>query len=155
MVNLGISALIKWLLDTNVISETKRRKPNAEVSAWLSSLVNEQICTSTMNIAELRYGIHAAGDALLKIDIESWISNELAPWLNGRIFEATEPALLRWRILSRLREAKQEPAPAVDLLVAAIAQTNGLSIATRDTAPFVACSIPTLNPWTGERFNGA
>lgn len=108
-----------------------------------------------MNIAELRYGIHVNHDALVQVEIETWIQRDLSLWLEDRIYEATEAALLRWRIMTRQREVNQEPAPAVDLLVAAIAQVNGLSVATRDALPFAATGVPTLNPWTGERFNGA
>ncbi len=50
---------------------------------------------------------------------------------------------------------KRLPAPAVDLLIAAVALEHGLKVATRDTELFVGTRVPVLNPWTGERFNGA
>jgi predicted nucleic acid-binding protein len=155
MVIIGSSDLIKWIFDTNLLSETKRPKPNREVSIWLSTLANEQIHTTTMNIAELEYGMHVSNDSMQKLEIAAWINRDLIPWLGDRIFTADQASLLRWRILSREREKLQEKAPTVDLLIAAIAHQNSAGVATRDTAPFVACGIPTLNPWTGERFNGA
>jgi toxin FitB len=151
----GNLVLIRWLLDTNVLSETRKKRVDNGVANWLSSVVTEQICTSAMNIAELEYGAIVTKDDLKQIEITGWIESELKPWLSDRIFAIDEDVLLRWRILSRQREIKQQPAPPVDILIAAVAQENGLYVATRDVAPFVACGIPTLNPWTGERFNGA
>jgi predicted nucleic acid-binding protein len=145
----------RWLLDTNVISETRRPRPSPAAIAWLESLDLEQICTSEMNIAELRYGAFEHKDKLLRSEISSWIDRSVKPWLDGRIFAIGENVLLSWRILARRREQAREPAPAVDLLIAAVATTNELAVATRDVAPFVACGLPVLNPWTGERFNGA
>ncbi len=147
--------MIRWLLDTNLLSETRKKKVNGGVADWLASIANEQICTSTMNLAELAYGANVARDELLQIEINTWIETELRPWLAGRIFAVDENVLLRWRVLSRARESRREPAPPVDLLIAAVAQENGLHLATRDTGPFVACGVPVLNPFTGERFNGA
>jgi toxin FitB len=155
MENSGISALIRWLLDTNVLSETRKERMNRGVEEWIASLINEQICTSTMNIAELQYGANISKNELQQIEINTWIETDLRLWLAGRILVADEKALLRWRILSRQREIKQQAAPPVDLLIAAVAQENGLHVATRDVAPFVACGVAVLNPWTGERYNGA
>jgi toxin FitB len=155
MENFGISVLIKWLLDTNLLSETRKKRVNPNVAAWLASLANEQICTSTMCFAELEYGANIADDELLQIEIKTWIEEGLRPWLKGRIYPVDEKTLLRWRVISRQREIKQEPAPPVDLLIAAVAQENGMHIASRDTKPFIASGLPTFNPFTGERFNGA
>ena len=108
-----------------------------------------------MNFAELEYGANIAKNELLQIEIKTWIDTELRPWLVDRIYPVDERVLLRWRVISRHREIKQQSAPPVDLLIAAVAQENGLQVATRDTKPFVASGVPTLNPFTGERFNGA
>jgi toxin FitB len=155
MVNSGILVLIRWLLDTNLLSEMRKKRVNKGVTDWFATLANEQICTSTMNFAELEYGANIAKDELLQIEIKTWIHTELRPWLGDRIYPVDERVLLRWRVISRHREMKQQSAPPVDLLIAAVAQENGLQVATRDTKPFIAAGVPTLNPFTGERFNGA
>jgi toxin FitB len=155
MENLGILVLIKWLFDTNLLSELRKKRVNKNVTIWLATLANEQICSSTMNFAELAYGANVANDELLQVEIKTWIETELRPWLGDRVYPVDEKVLLRWRVISRQREAKQQSAPPVDLMIAAVARENGLFVATRDTKPFVACGVPTFNPWTGERFNGA
>jgi hypothetical protein len=147
--------LRQWLLDTNVISETRRPKPSPKVISWLESLELDQLCTSAMNIAELRLGAVIHENHLMRAEITTWIEQSVKPWLNRRIFPVEENVLLNWRILARQREQTRAPAPPVDLLIAAVALSNDLSVATRDAAPFIACGVPVLNPWTGERFNGA
>lgn len=146
---------MNWLIDTNVISETKRRRPSENVLEWIRSSQLSQLFTSKMNLAELAYGASTVSDILKRRDLEHWIETIVRPWFAGRIFEIDENILLRWRIITRERELAREPSPGVDLLIAAVAQEHQLGIVTRDTVPFVACGLPVLNPWTSERFNGA
>ena len=108
-----------------------------------------------MNIAELHYGALIHPDHIMRVEIASWVERSVKPWLGGRIFEIEENILVNWRILARQREQARQPAPPVDLLIAAVATTHELGVATRDVTPFVSCGLPVLNPWTGERFNGA
>jgi len=146
---------MNWLVDTNVISETKRRRPSENVLEWIKGSQLSQLFTSKMNLAELAYGAGTVSDILKRRDLEHWIETIVRPWFAGRIFEIDENILLRWRIITRERELAREPSPGVDLLIAAVAQEHQLGIVTRDIVPFVACGLPVLNPWTGERFNGA
>lgn len=146
---------MNWLVDTNVISETKKRQPSENVIEWIRGRQLSQLFTSKMNLAELAYGANKVSDILKRRDLEHWIETIVRPWFAGRMFEIDENILLRWRIITRERELAREPSPGVDLLIAAVAQEHQLGIVTRDTAPFVACGLPVLNPWTGERFNGA
>jgi toxin FitB len=146
---------MNWLIDTNVISETRKRQPSENVMAWISSAVLSNLFTSSMNLAELLYGANKVEDVLKKRDLEKWIEAIVRPWFIGRILEVDESVLLRWRIMSRARELAREPAPGADLLIAAVAQEHRLGVVTRDVVVFVACGLPVLNPWTGERFNGA
>jgi predicted nucleic acid-binding protein len=113
------------------------------------------LLTSTVNIAELRYGILNQKSVADAAQLTLWLENVVRRWFANRIVEVDEASLLRWRVLARELERQRRPAPPVDLLIAAIARENDLSVATRDVSPFVAAVLPVLNPWTGERFNGA
>jgi toxin FitB len=144
-----------WLLDTNVLSESRKAKRSPEVTNWIGQIEIAKLFTSVVTIAELRYGAGLQSDQLAQVEIFNWIDSKIRPQFLGRILGIDENVLLNWRILSRRNQVSKSSAPPVDLLIAAIAHTHGLKIATRDVAPFVACGIPTLNPWTGERFNGA
>lgn len=146
---------MNWLFDINVISESRRKKPSETVARWIASIELRQSFTSAMVLAELVYGAGLVDDVLKRMALQKWIDETVRSWFHGRILETDEAILLRWRILRQKMEKLGKPAPAVDLLIAAAAMENGLGVATRDTAPFVACGLPVLNPFTGERFNGA
>lgn len=144
-----------YLLDTNVISETRKPHRSEAVMSWLAEQRIEDVCTSTVNMAELQYGAAKLDDIAKRRALESWIAEAVRPWLHGRIVEVSENALFRWRLLIRNAQIAKQPVPEIDLLVAAVAIENGLTVATRDTKPFVPTGVPILNPWIGERFNGA
>jgi toxin FitB len=146
---------MNWLLDTNVISETKKSKKSPDVMSWVTAAPLASLFTSSLNMAELSYGAARLVDIPKRREIETWIAQIIRPWFVDRTIEINENILVRWRVLTRQLDISGKPAPAADLLIAAAAFENRLGVATRDTVPFVACGIPTLNPWTGERFNGA
>ena len=146
---------MNWLIDTNIISETRRPRPSESVALWIASIELRQSFTSAMVLAEIIYGAALVEDVLKQRSLQKWIDEIVRTWFHGRILEIDEATLVRWRIIRQKMERLGKPAPAVDLLIAAAALERGMGVATRDTAPFVACGIPTLNPFTGERFNGA
>ncbi len=144
-----------YLIDTNVISETRKSQKSQEVMSWLGAQRVEDIWTSTINLAELVFGAETLDDIMKRRNLEKWIAAIVRPWFHGRMAEVTENALLRWRLMIREAQRAGQRAPEIDLLVAAVAFENGLTVATRDTRPFIGIGLPVLNPWTGERFNGA
>ncbi len=147
--------MIRWLLDTNVISEVRRKRPAKEVTKWIDGIELDCLFTTAVNIAEFRFGISNRKSAADAHSLTLWLEGTVRPWFNNRVIEVGEESFFRWRVLARELERKQLPAPAVDLLIAAIALEHGLHVATRDTRPFIGTGVPVLNPWTGERFNGA
>jgi toxin FitB len=146
---------MSWLLDTNVISETRRIRPSLDVVNWIESIPSKQLFTSVVNLAELTYGAQKLDSYARREEVEIWIRLVVRPLFADRIFGVNESVLVRWQSITRQSNVSGKPSPGTDLLIAAVALENQLSVATRDTKPFVACGVPTFNPWTGERFNGA
>lgn len=144
-----------WIVDTNVISETRRSLPNEQVRDWLLDQSQGPRFTTIVNLAEIRYGIHREQDSSRAKLLQTWLDDVVRSWFKNRVLSADEATILKWRLISRQAQIDRKSAPPADMLIAAIAIKQNMNIATRDTAPFVACGIPTLNPWTGERFNGA
>ncbi len=114
-----------------------------------------QLFTTEVTIAEILYGIEMQPDFVKAKSLAVWLEENVRPLFDGRILAIDEMILLRWRIISRKLQIARQPTPPGDLLIAAIAIENSCCVATRDVAPFVACGIPTVNPFTDERFNGA
>ena len=147
--------MTSWLLDTNVISELKKLAPNPNVLTWVGERARTALYTSSVNIAEIRFGIISQSEPIRRQRLQAWLNELVRPLFEDRVLEAAEDSLLQWRVLVDRAGRNRQPAPSADLLIAAIASINGLPVATRDVLPFVAAGVPVLNPWTGERFNGA
>lgn len=147
--------MIRWLADTNVVSEVRKKRPALAVLKWIEGIELDCLYTTSVTIAELRFGAMTHPSPAEAHTLTMWIKEVVRVWFKNRILEVGEESLLRWRIIVREAEQKQHPAPAVDLLIAAIALQHGMHVATRDTKPFFAAGVPVLNPWTGKRFNGA
>jgi toxin FitB len=144
-----------YLLDTNVISEMRKTSRSAEVVAWIGKQEVLQLFTSDVTMAELCFGAELVDDLVKRQKLKEWIAEILRPWMHGRILKVTEDVLVQWRILSRHMKKVHRFSPEADMLIAAVAFESDLVVVTRDHNPFVMSGVPTLNPWTGERFNGA
>jgi toxin FitB len=144
-----------YLLDTNVISELRKSGRSAEVMAWIGKQEVLQLFTSDVTMAELCYGAELVDDLVKRKELKEWIAEIVRPWMNDRVLKVSEDVLVRWRILSRYMTKVHSYSPEADLLIAAVAFERDLVVVTRDQNPFVMCGVPTLNPFTGERFNGA
>jgi toxin FitB len=144
-----------YLLDTNVISEMRKTSRSVEVVAWIGKQEVLQLFTSDVTMAELCFGAELVDDLVKRQKLKEWIAEIIRPWMHGRILKVTEDVLVQWRIMSRHMKKVHRFSPEADLLIAAVAFESDLVVVTRDHNPFVMYGIPTLNPWTGERFNGA
>ncbi len=142
-----------WVADTNVISELQRPAPEPAVTRWFAKTPIEYIFTTTVNIAEIRFGISTQQDRARAAVIERWLERSVRPMFDSRVLPADEEALTTWRQFARRAQKEGRPAPPADLLVAAIALVNHCAVVTRDAAPFAAAGVPAYNPWTNERFH--
>lgn len=135
-----------YLLDTDIVSETRKRRPHGAVTAWLAALKPEEVALSVMTIAELQKGIERTRrtDGAKAAEIEAWL-DELCSTI--RIHEAT-PAILRlWARLT----VDQAADPFGEALIAATALHHGLTVATRNTRGFLPFGVLLSNPWRAAR----
>lgn len=135
------------LIDTNVISEPLRVAADPTVTAWIDAQNVETLFLAAISLAELRYGIAALPAGRRRDALHQQVEQRVVPLFRGRIlpFDATASqayALLR----ARARAAGQSIGTA-DGYIAATAAANGLTIATRDAAPFVAAGLTVIDPW--------
>src|ERR1700761_6918711 len=89
-----------WLLDTNIISETRRLKPEPKVLAFIADHPLEEQYISVVTLAELRFGIELLthGDAR-RDELNEWLSIEIRPMFARRVLPMSEDVMVRWRLL--------------------------------------------------------
>jgi len=141
--------LTGWLLDTNVISELRKRNCDPKVRRWVESQRSNDLFLSVVTLAEIRFGIERAPDTTLRAELLEWLDAVLLVWFDGRILEITEVVMLEWRRMVERGRAMRHTFSQPDLLIAATTAVNGLAVATRNVADFEKAGIPVLNPWRG------
>ena len=137
-----------WLLDTNVISELRRPRPDGRVRQFVASQRLEDLFISTVTFAEIRFGIEAVGDAVRRAELNDWLVHKVRPMFDQRVLEVSEDVMFKWRLLVEEGRKVGHTFSQPDLLIAATAMQHGLVVVTRDTADYRLTRVPTLNPWT-------
>lgn len=136
-----------FLLDTNVISEATRERPDANVMTWLSAADEDHLFLSVATLAEINRGIEAMATGMKQRRLRDWLLNELIPRFDDRILPVDAPVGLLWgAILVRSKKAGHM-IEAVDALIAATAERHGLTLATRNVADFTGLKLPLIDPW--------
>lgn len=105
--------------------------------------------STSVTIAEIRFGIELIGDAGRRSDLTLWLDNELRPMFDGRILQADEDVLLKWRLMIEAGRKRGHTFSHPGVLIAAIAANHGLTVATRNGHEFAAAGVEVLDPWTG------
>lgn len=145
------TAVGPWLLDTNVLSELRRPRPEPRVVAFIGAQPLELLFVSAVTLAEIRFGIEQAGDAQRRADLNQWLAHRLRPMFEHRVLPVSEDVMLRWRLLVEAGRKSGHTCSQPDLIIAATALEYGLTVVSRDTAEFVRAGVPVLDPWADER----
>ena len=136
-----------FLLDTNALSALRRPAQNQKLVECIRVQPSEVLHTSTVNIAEIRYGIELRQDPVQRADLASWLENVVIPLFEDRIHDVSEDVLLRWLLIIQEGKARGHTYSHQDSLIAAVAAVNQLVVITGDETHFVQAGIPTLDPW--------
>lgn len=136
-----------WLIDTSVVSELRRTRPNQKVRAFVAGQIGDVLFASDVTFAEVRFGIEQMGDPARRSDLVHWLDRTLRPLFAGRVLPVSEDALLRWRLMLEAGRTKGHTFFEPDLLIAALAAQADLIVVSRDTSEFVAAGVPVFDPW--------
>jgi predicted nucleic acid-binding protein len=137
-----------WLLDTNVISELRRPRPDGRVRQFVASQRLEDLFISTVTFAEIRFGIEAVGDAVRRAELNDWLVHKVRPMFDQRVLEVSEDVMFKWRFLVEEGRKAEHTFSQPDLFIAATALQHGLVVVTRDAADYRVTRVPAFNPWT-------
>ena len=137
-----------WLLDTNVLSEIRRPRPEPKVLAFIAGNSLGDLYISSVTIAELRFGIDLLGETSARRDeLNQWLTRTIRPMFEQRVLPVTEDIMLRWRFLLEEGRKIGHTFSQPDLIIAATALHHGLTIVTRDRSDFDKARVQVLNPW--------
>jgi predicted nucleic acid-binding protein len=143
-----------WLLDTNVLSELRRPKPEPKVLAFVAARPLEQVYVSAVTFAEIRFGIELLPDASRRAELNDWLTHKVRPMFEQRVLPITEDIMFKWRLLVEAGRKVGHTFSQPDLIIAATALQHGLTIVSRDTDDFLKARATVFNPWV-ERLTSA
>jgi predicted nucleic acid-binding protein len=134
--------LKRFLLDTNVVSETRKSRPHGAVIGWLDALAREQVFFSSLVFWELQVGIESTRkqDRAKAREIEAWLDDMV---LTQQILPMDE---VSFRECAHLMQGKPQDL-FEDAMIAATARIYGLTVATRNERDFALFDVPVLNPF--------
>lgn len=135
---------MSYLLDTNVLSELRRKVPHPGVVGWVALRPASTLFLSVLSLGEIRNGVEGLADAERRRALADWLEADLPAFFLGRLLPVDAPVADRW---GRLLAAASRPLPAIDSLLAATALHHDLTLVTRNVRDFEGLGVGLVNPW--------
>ena len=140
---------MKYLVDTCVISELSRRKPNAGVLKWLAEhQLQDEFFVSTVSIGELRQGIAELADSdVRKARLSKWFEQQVLPAFREHVLDYDQVTALKWGDIMGETKRSGHVRPDLDAQIAATAVVHGMTILTRNVSDMAFTGARTCNPF--------
>ena len=138
---------MRYLLDTCVISELAKPKPNEKVVSWATQNDEENFYLSTLTFGELHKGISKLPPSKRKENLLQWVEHDLKDRFKTRIIDITLKVAKQWGETQGISESQGRPMPTIDGLIAATGLAHDLTVVTRNTADMQQSGVSLLNPW--------
>ena len=136
-----------FLLDTNIISELVKPKPEANVTEWVENTDESLLYLSVLTLGEIRRGIAALPQSRRRATLEAWLDKDLRARFEGRILVIDQEVADRWGLLTAAARNSGIVLPVIDGLLAATALEHNLTLVTRDTGQIPSMGVVVFNPW--------
>ena len=139
--------MTSWLLDTNIVSELRRPKPEPRVVRFVRDQPLDLLFISIVTLAEIRFGIELIAEASKRTQLNDWLTHKVRPMFEQRVMSISEDVMLKWRLLVEEGRRKGHTFSQPDLMIAATALHHGFTIVTRDTSEYLRAGAAVFNPW--------
>jgi predicted nucleic acid-binding protein len=136
-----------WLLDTNILSELRRPKPEPKVLEFVGGQPLDLLYVSAVTFAEIRFGIELVADARRRAELNDWLAHKVRPMFEQRVLPVSEDVMFKWRLLVEDGRKVGHTFSQPDLIIAATALHHGLTVVTRDISDYQKARAPVFNPW--------
>ena len=138
---------MNFLLDTCVISELTKAKPNQTVVDWVVGQDASRCFISSITLGEIQKGIRKLPDSAKKNDLQTWLDRDLRERFSGRTIAIAANEAQEWGRIFAAVEAQGKPMPLVDSLIAATAVFHDMTLVTRNTRDVAASGVTLFDPW--------
>lgn len=135
---------MSYLIDTNVLSELRRKLPDPNVVSWMQARHPQSLFLSVLTLGEIRKGVERVDDAARRQSLLDWLEVDLPNYFVGRLLPVDAATADRW---GRLMAQAAGPLPAIDALLAATALRHDLTLVTRNVRDFAELGVDLINPW--------
>ncbi len=137
---------MRFLLDTNIISNVTKPEPSEALLAWMADQTDENLYISSLTVAEIRRGVLEKPAGNRRRQLDAWFSGPDGPQalFAGRVLPFDEKAGLVWARLMADGKARGRPRSALDTIIAAVAETNGCVVVTDNEKDFEGVEF--INP---------
>ncbi len=139
---------MSFLLDTNVVSEWMKPRPNYGVVSWLAEVDEDRVFMSVVTLTEIRYGVERMATGAKKARLRDWLEDELPLRFEGRILSIDGAVADACGKLVARSEAIGHRMEVMDAFIAATAENHSLTVITRNTSHFELLVKALLNPWS-------
>jgi toxin FitB len=136
-----------FLLDTNIISELVKPRPEPSVTAWIEGTDESLLYLSVLTLGEIRRGIAALPQSRRRAALEAWLDKDLRARFEDRILVIDHEVADRWGLLTAAARNSGIALPVIDGLLAATALEHNLTLVTRDTGQIPTMGVAVFNPW--------
>lgn len=143
----AMSATSGFLLDTNVLSELRRPRPDPRVVAFVGAQPLERLFVSTVTFAEIRFGIELVADIHKRAQLNDWLQLQLRPMFGYRVLPVSEDVMFKWRLMVEQGRKAGRTFSQPDLIIAATAAQHGLAVVSRDAAGYAGTGVALVDPW--------
>ena len=140
---------MKFLLDTCVISEFVKPRPDPGLVAWLEDNDEDQMAISVASIAEIQSGISRLPKTDRRADLEGWLNHDLIPRFESRILPIDLSTAIVWGDAMGRAKRIGQPVPQIDALLTAVCRVRALALVTRNANDFENFDLKVVNPWHG------
>ena len=138
---------MSFLLDTNVVSEWVRPRPDHSVISWLAEVDEDRVFISVISFAEIRRGIELLAAGRRRERLAAWLADDLPMRFEARILNIDARIAGSWGVVMARGQKIGLTLGSMDAFVAATASAHNLTLATRNVKDFAGLGIPLLDPW--------
>jgi toxin FitB len=138
---------MRYLLDTNILSELRRPQPDKNVLNWLMQLDEDQTFLSVISLAEIRRGIALMDEGRKRDALTDWLATDLPQRFDGRVLPINEKIASAWGDLMAMSKHRGIGLAPMDAMLGATVVAYDLVLATRNVKDFKELGLSLIDPW--------